>query len=148
LELLRLAGEVRLAGDGDARRRSDDPDVFAPHDAVLDEHVAGDLVEGKALAEDILVVEGQPAPKRLERKDTEQLRPARVELDELACAGFDAELAGKRGVVERLRTTLPCKVAAHLRRRPADSAGQAEAREVLARIAYVEGCVQLGLLFA
>src|SRR5262245_36081046 len=113
-ELLRLTGEIRFATHRNVCCWSNDAHVVALHDAVLDRYVAGDLVERKALAEDILIVEAESAAQRLQGEHAEQLPGARVDLDELAGAGLDTELAGERRIVERLRFAVPGEIAADL----------------------------------
>src|SRR5207247_2429411 len=61
LELLRLLRDIGLAADGDTGRGTDDAQIVAFHDAILDADVAGDFVEGETFAEQIAEVERQAA---------------------------------------------------------------------------------------
>src|SRR5207247_9614750 len=119
-------------------------EVVAFHEAILDAHVASDLVERKTFTEQILKVEGQAALERLQRQHAEQLAESRIELGEVPRPGLQAELAGQRRIIELGRISRPCEAAPNAGRRAADRVRQAEARQIFARIPYVEVGIELG----
>ena len=128
LELLRLLRDIGLAADGDTGCGTDDAQIVAFHDAVLDADVAGDFVEGETFAEQIAEVECQAALQRLQREHAEQLAGAGIELGEPSLPRLNAESTRERRIVERLRTSRPRELAMDLRRRAAHRIGQTEAR--------------------
>ena len=140
--------DIGFALDRHARRRSDDLEIVAFHHPVLDPHVAGDFVEGKALGEQVLKIEGEPPLERLQRKNAQQLAEAGIELGELAAPGLEAKRAVERRIVEVLRPTLPRNLAADPGRGVADGIRQRVPRQVLAGIVHVEVGVQRRLLVA
>jgi hypothetical protein len=88
-----------------------DLQIRGVHDAARDGKLAGDRVEGKALAENVAEVQRDPPRQRLQAEDAEQAADAGFELDELTARGIEFEAAGQRGVVDGEGRAAPREVA-------------------------------------
>ena len=147
VQILGLVGQVEAAGQLHRGRGPPHAKITQGEHTAVDRAARLDLIEGKAITEHFVKVQGDAPWQGLKTQHPEQSPDAGFHLKKLAAPGLQAHLAGQAGKTDRIRHPAPAQIALEHPSRPAQGAWLPESGEITPAVfkGHLDACIDLGV---